>query len=348
MPDDAPSKDAPFFTTPLGFVALSIVLWVLSCVAAAAAVMYTNQADFSSSALAIAITYLAFAPATILVILSLVTGIVGAIRWALFGRSAPRTAVIDDRRTTGLLDSINQRLLLSETAKKIAYRGEDIRVLHQTIRDDIRTGSYDEAMVLVSELGSTYGQLEEAEAFRGEIDKSRTAAIEEKVKAGIASLDETLSRHEFAEATKEAARLRRLYPESPAVQRLDERVVQAREQYKKDLERELLKAAGRDEVDRAIELLKELDTYLSPEEAAPFQEVARGVIGKKRDNLGVQFKMAVHDKEWTAAVMAGEQIIREFPNSRMADEVRSMIDLLRERSAGQQQANQAVVAQRAE
>jgi hypothetical protein len=55
-------------------------------------------------------------------------------------------------------------------------------------------------------------------------------------------------------------------------------------------------------------------------------------------NLGVQFKLAVHDKEWTQAVRVGEQIIREFPNTKMSDEVRSMLDLLRERAAGEQAA----------
>ena len=62
------------------------------------------------------------------------------------------------------------------------------------------------------------------------------------------------------------------------------------------------------------------------------------MIGKKRENLGVQFKIAVHDKEWLRSVTVGEQIIREFPNTRMADEVRSMLDLLRERAAGQRAA----------
>ncbi|MEM8783700.1 MAG: hypothetical protein AAGE65_12715, partial [Planctomycetota bacterium] len=90
--------------------------------------------------------------------------------------------------------------------------------------------------------------------------------------------------------------------------------------------------------DGAMKLLKELDKYLQPGEAKQFEEVARGVIGKQRDNLGVQFKLAVHDKEWLNSVRIGEQIIREFPNTRMADEVRGMLDLLRERAAGQQAA----------
>ena len=64
------------------------------------------------------------------------------------------------------------------------------------------------------------------------------------------------------------------------------------------------------------------------------------MIGKKRENLGVQFKIAVHDKQWLRGVAVGEQLIREFPNSRMADEARGLLDLLRERAAGQRAAGQ--------
>jgi outer membrane protein assembly factor BamD (BamD/ComL family) len=54
----------------------------------------------------------------------------------------------------------------------------------------------------------------------------------------------------------------------------------------------------------------------------------------------VQFKLAMHDKEWTRSVEVGQQIIREFPNTKMADEVRGMLDMLRQRAADEQAAGQ--------
>ena len=93
-------------------------------------------------------------------------------------------------------------------------------------------------------------------------------------------------------------------------------------------------------VDKAMELLKELDKYLTAQEAEPYVEVARGVIGKKKENLGVRFKLAVQDRDWIRALTIGENIIREFPNSLFANEVRGMLDLLRERAAQQHTASQ--------
>jgi hypothetical protein len=100
----------------------------------------------------------------------------------------------------------------------------------------------------------------------------------------------------------------------------------ARGVYKADLERRFLDAAGQDHIEEALGLLKELDGYLTESDAEPFREVARGVIGKARENLGAQFKIAVRDRQWSTAAAVGRRIINEFPNTRMATEVRDMLD----------------------
>jgi hypothetical protein len=91
-------------------------------------------------------------------------------------------------------------------------------------------------------------------------------------------------------------------------------------------------AVQRNEVDRGIAILKELDHYLTPNEAAALQESARGVFRAKLHNLGVQFSLAVSESNWAEALRVGEQIQAEFPNSRMATEVRDRIHLLAKRA----------------
>ena len=108
---------------------------------------------------------------------------------------------------------------------------------------------------------------------------------------------------------------------------------QARVSYKSDLERRFRLAANEGRADEAMELMRELDAYLSLTEAEPLRELSRGIIGKARDSLGGQFKNAVQDKRWAEAVRIGERIIAEFPNTRMATEVRDVIDGLRIRAS---------------
>lgn len=357
MPDPAnpsdpnPAKPSrPFFSTPPGLITGGLLMLVLSFAISCAITIFltTNDSlvqvaqDPDTGVQTVNRTgmivgaYVGYTLPILIAFGGVVMLIIGAIRWGVYGKNsvgAPST-----KPQISLLGSINERMLLSETAKRIAYRHEDVNLLRETIREDIQKKEFDAALVLVNEIATTYGHKEEAEEYRDEILSARTVEMDQKIERALNKLDATLAKHDFEAAGKEALKIQRLYPEASRVREVHRKVTHARDQYKHDLEREFLEASKVDDVDRAMELLKELDKYLTEQEAEQFREVARGVIGKKRENLGVQFKIAVHDKEWLRAVAVGEQVIREFPNTRMADEVRSMLDLLRERAAGQRAA----------
>jgi Mg/Co/Ni transporter MgtE len=92
-------------------------------------------------------------------------------------------------------------------------------------------------------------------------------------------------------------------------------------------------AVRRSDTDHAIDILRELDEYLSPAEAEALQASARDVFKEKLLQLGVQFRFAVTEKRWQDAVTIGLELVRDFPNARMAVEVREALDTLRERAA---------------
>lgn len=242
-----------------------------------------------------------------------------------------------DRRMIELIHTVRrlgEESGLSEGAKRVLHRRRERELLRQAIEQDIAAEDWDAAMVLVKELAESFGYRADAEEFRARVERARAQTLDRKVVDALASLDEHIRGRRWAESYAEAARIQRLYPESHRVDGLRQRIDQARYSYRKDLERRFLIAAASEQVDAAVELLRELDGYLTPTEAGPLQEVARGVIGKMRDNLGARFKLAVSDHRWDDAVTVGNQIIAEFPNTRMAQEVREMLPMLREKASG--------------
>ena len=243
------------------------------------------------------------------------------------------------RRTLG---TVHERLLLSEAAKRIHARHHDCDMLRRAIQEDIASGELDSALLLTTDLSQSFGRRQESEDFREQIVSARTAQYQQRVNASISRFEQLLAEARWESADAEAGKLQRLFPESPRVRDLPSRAKQAWTQHKQDLERQFLEAAQRDNVELATKLLLDLDKYLSEDEAAPFVEVARGVFRKKKENLGVQFKMAVQDRDWIMAAQVGEHIIREFPNTRMAGEIRDMIDPLRERAANQSAASRSL------
>lgn len=230
------------------------------------------------------------------------------------------------------IDTMCREQGLSEGAKRVLHRREERELLRRAIEQDIQAEDWDAAMVLVKELAERFGYRADAEEFRARVERVRAQNLDRKVIDSLGKLDEMIRNRQWAEAYSEAARINRLYPDSHRVDGLRERVDEARKRYRKELERRFLLSAQRNEIDQAMAMLRELDQYLTPAEAEQFQEVARGVISKSRENLGVRFKLMVQDHHWREAVDVGEQIIDEFPNTRMAQEVRDLLPVLRERA----------------
>jgi hypothetical protein len=123
------------------------------------------------------------------------------------------------------------------------------------------------------------------------------------------------------------------FPWDPQAQNLPAEIENRRQGHKKQLLDSWHDAVNRHDVDGSIEILKKLDLYLTPAEAESMQETARQVFKDKLLLLGQQFTLAVRDHRWHEAIELGETIAREFPNSRMAEEVREKMGLLRERAS---------------
>ncbi len=238
------------------------------------------------------------------------------------------------RQLVRAIESLQETMVLSDDARRTLNRSRERALLLRAIQEDINAEDWDAAMVLIRELAERFGYRADAEEFRQKVETARFTTMDRRVNEALRGLDGMISRAEWDAAMNEASRIARLFPDSPKVEGLRHRVTAARDRYKIDLERRFLRAAQDDRVDEAMDLLKRLDQYLTEAEGEQFREVARGVIGKARDNLGAEFKLCIQDRMWERAADLGGRIIDEFPNSRMAQEVREMIDQIRERAAG--------------
>ncbi len=236
-------------------------------------------------------------------------------------------------RLATAIDTMVSEAGLSESAKRVLHRKEERELLRRAIEQDILARDFDAALVLVNELADRFGYRSDAESFRTRIERAKSQTTEEQVSEAIHAFHQLLKEHRWEDAYAEAGRVQRLFGDHHRTRNMRERVDDARTAYRAQLERRFLETAEAQDADAALEILKELDHYLTPAEAEPFAEVARGVISKSRENLGSRFKLLVQDHEWNAAMGVGQQIIEEFPNTRMAAEVRELMPKLRERAA---------------
>jgi tetratricopeptide (TPR) repeat protein len=138
--------------------------------------------------------------------------------------------------------------------------------------------------------------------------------------------------YEWDRAKNEIERLLNALPDDSRVLSLLDHMKALQEQHKQDLLKSWDEAVRRADTDHAIDILKELDQYLSPAEAQTLQSTARTVFKEKLLQLGIQFRFAVTERRWQDALDSGMDIIHEYPNARMANEVREALDILRQRA----------------
>ncbi len=220
------------------------------------------------------------------------------------------------------LSIIADNALLSDAAKSIAHRQKEREALRAAIREDITREDWDAAFRLIELMAQHYGYTEEAERFREEVEESRHDAIESKVNMAIEQVEELFNTFQWERARAEVRRLISLYPDHQRIAVLPDRLDSSFLERKEYLRQKFQEAADRKEVDRSIELIKELDTYLTPEEGRELEGVVRAIFQDKLDNMTIEFEMAVKDQNWNKAIEAARQIMDEYPNTRRAQELR--------------------------
>lgn len=237
------------------------------------------------------------------------------------------------RKQSQLLEQIREELMLSDRARAVAFREKERDALRRAIKEELTRHDWEAAYHLIDEMQRGFGYRAESERLRAEVDQRKHEAALANLSAEMGMFRELLNNLNWSAARLEAQKLAARYPEQPETLNLLAEVDEAREAYKRRLLSEFKQAIDRSEFDRGVNLLKELDQYLTPGEAAGLQEAARGVFKGKLHNLGVQFSIAISGRNWDEAIRIGTEIISEFPNSRMSVEVRESLEAIRKRAA---------------
>ena len=230
------------------------------------------------------------------------------------------------------LDSIAESVGLSDASKSITHREQELAALRGAIRSDIRVHNWDMAAYLVGEMESRFGCEDEASRLRQELDEERASVFRRRLAQAIVRIEELFKAHDWVLAQQEIARLSHVLPDEPRVVGLKEALHRRREEHKQKLLEDWAESLRRDDIDGGIEVLKELDQYLTREESASIESSARDVFKRKLLQLRFRFQYAVTEGRWSDALEVGAQIMSEYPNARMAAEIEESLPALRQRA----------------
>jgi len=234
-----------------------------------------------------------------------------------------------EKISTGLAQ-INQSTRVSEAAKAIAFRDVDRMSLRQAVFEKLQKQDFAAAEQLIAEIAKRPEYSDLAVQLKEQTEKYRTATDQERISQVIANVEKLIDRCQWARASSQIEELIKTYPDDERAKAVRRELIEKKQERKRILLAAWDDAVQKQETDRSLEILKELDMYLTPSEGLALQEAARDVFRTKLHNLGVQFSIAVTERQWATALDVGQQIIEDFPNSRMAEEIREKLDVLRQ------------------
>lgn len=263
--------------------------------------------------------------AALLAVLSRVSGIVNAMR-ENSAQMQEATKALESIRHS--LSEINHSTRVSDTVKAIAFRDADRQSLREAVFDKLKQKDFDGAYEIIDEISTHSEYRDLSRELRRQVDDYRDATEDERIDQAIAHIETLFASAHWAKASIQIESLIKTHPQSEKAKSMRQALVDQKEQRKRALLAAWDDAVKRQETDRSLEILRELDMYLTPNEGLALQEAARDVFKTKLHNLGVQFAMAVADKQWAGALDVGQEIIRKFPNSRMSGEIREKLSVL--------------------
>ena len=235
-------------------------------------------------------------------------------------------------KNLSVLNQIGINTRLSETAKSIASREADRYTLREAVLEKLHQQDFDSTYEIIDEISHSSVYKDLTQSLRDEADQYRNATAIEREKQVIAHIDKLLGNYQWTKASILTERLISIAPNSDNARGMRQKLLDKKRDRKNVLLKEWDEAIKREATDHSLDILKELDLYLTPNEGLALQEAAKDVFRTKLHNLGVQFSLAVSSKQWDNALEAGEQIIKRFPNSKMAAEIRTKINILKQKA----------------
>ena len=228
-----------------------------------------------------------------------------------------------------LIAQISHGVRLSEAAKAIVFRDMDRQSLREAVLEKLHQQDFDATNSIIDNIAQRPGYEELVKQLRSETELYRNATEDERLNQVIGHINRLCALYEWSKAREQIDRLLKSHSDSPKVQELPQILADKKEARKHELLAAWDSAIKRQATDEGLEILRELDSYLTPNEGLALQESARDVFRTKLHNMGVEFSLAVTGKRWAQALSIGQQIIADFPNSRMAQEIREKIDVIK-------------------
>jgi hypothetical protein len=232
----------------------------------------------------------------------------------------------------GQLALLADQQLISDRAKSVAFRDRDREALRRAISEEVLRADWDAARALIDDMDLKFGYRAEAERLRATLSDQRLAGVRKLFEEARERIDRLCRGEDWTGAQHEASKFISTHADFEPARRLPGEIESRRQLHKKQLMDRWADCVARHDSDAGIDVLRQLDPYLTPAEGERLAESARSIFNDRKAKLRDQLSGAVAAKNWWEAIRVAESIQREFPNAKFAQEAADALPELRARA----------------
>lgn len=253
------------------------------------------------------------------------------------GRLHRTTRAASDRQAQMLADLIERVdgvahwTAMSEPTRSLLVRQREIDVFRKQIETAIGEGDWPVANQLIGTYEQHFADKATADAFRTRLWSAREAADDREVRQRISDIRRLTDEANFPAAELALTRLSSDHPDDKRLDDLRSTLAKAQRRHREGLEERFRQLLADKRFEEAAPLLEEMP-WLEPDTLAGYREQWKECVRQAQHEARQLFSTAVKDRQWARAAEHGELILARFPDTVLANEVRTVIETLRQRA----------------
>jgi hypothetical protein len=234
----------------------------------------------------------------------------------------------------GRLDGLAHWTAMSEATRSLLVRKREIEVFVKHIELAINEGDWPEADRLIAMFQDHFGDATLAGQLRGQLESARGAADDRDIRSRIGEIRKLMDEPNFPAAELALTRLGQQYPNDRRLDDLRSTFVRAQKRYQSATREQFARLLEEGKFEQAAPLIDEM-TWLEPAELNACRDQWKDRVRVLQQDARAAFTAAVKEKQWSKAIEHGEEILRRFAETALANDVGKLIDRLREKAASE-------------
>jgi len=229
------------------------------------------------------------------------------------------------------LTAIQQWTWLSDDAKKALARPVELERFRRAVEELASREEHDEALRLIDMLEEHCGLPHEANQLRVRVEDRKFRAVDGQARSQINLVRKLINEDNFIEAERQVNAFRKAFVGDPRSEELERTVQRARRRRYEALRGEWDRSVETFNLDSCQLLIKKLRQVAEPAELPELEDALQRVDQATQRALKERFSKQVHQRQWSAAIETGVEILSRYPHSTMAGEFRDVRGHLMER-----------------